>query len=44
MANYSCRKRSPKTYPLARVHPLQMTTDRQTDWWMTIITKAWLLF
>jgi len=29
MANYSYKKFSPDTYPLARVHPLR--TDRQTD-------------
>jgi len=29
MANCSCKKFFPTTYPLATVHPLQ--TDRQTD-------------
>jgi len=29
MANYSCEKFFLTTYPLARVHPLQM--DRETD-------------
>jgi len=29
MANYSCEKSSPKSYPLARVQPLQ--TDGRTD-------------
>jgi len=33
MANYSCKKFSPATYPLGRVHLLRTDeqTDRQTD-------------
>jgi len=33
MANYSCKKFSPTTYPLARVHLLRIDrrTDRHTD-------------
>jgi len=33
MANYSCKKFSPTTYLLARIHPLQTDgrTDRRTD-------------
>jgi len=33
MANYSCKKFSPMTYPLAWVHRLRTDgrTDRQTD-------------
>jgi len=29
-ANYLCKNIFPKTYPLARVHSWQTTTDRQT--------------
>jgi len=30
MANYSCKKFSPTLYPLAIVHPLRTTDNRQT--------------